>query len=92
MILINLTGTEKVKEDARVTGLVDSYGAEVDFKVDGKDESITVYIQQDLIHFTVLHFMVLAPEHKLAKEPPATDETRKDVEDYIFKSINTFKY
>ena len=61
-----------------------SYGAEVDFKVDGKDESITVYTTRpDTLHGAT--FMVLAPEHKLAKSL-ATDETRKDVEDYIFKA------
>ena len=61
-----------------------SYGAEVDFKVEGKDESITVYTTRpDTLHGAT--FMVLAPEHKLAKSL-ATDETRKDVEEYIFRA------
>ncbi len=61
-----------------------SYGAEVDFKVDGSDKSITVYTTRpDTLHGAT--FMVLAPEHKLAKEL-ATDETRKDVEDYIYRA------
>ena len=74
MILINLTGLKRLRR-CRVTGLVRSYGAEVDFKVDGKDESITVYTTRpDTLHGAT--FMVLAPEHKLAKSL-ATDETRK---------------
>lgn len=61
-----------------------SYGAEVDFKVDGSDEAITVYTTRpDTLYGAT--FMVLAPEHKLAKGL-ATDETRKDVEDYIYRA------
>lgn len=61
-----------------------SYGAEVDFKVDGKDEAITVYTTRpDTLYGAT--FMVLAPEHRLAKDL-ATDETRKDVEDYIYRA------
>ena len=61
-----------------------SYGAEVDFKVDGKEEYITVYTTRpDTLHGAT--FMVLAPEHALAKEL-ATQETQKDVEDYIYRA------
>ena len=61
-----------------------SYGAEVDFQVDGKDEKITVYTTRpDTLYGAT--FMVLAPEHRLAKEL-ATDETREAVEKYIFDS------
>lgn len=61
-----------------------SYGAEVDFKIDGRDDAITVYTTRpDTLYGAT--FMVLAPEHKLAKEL-ATDETRKDVEDYIYRA------
>ncbi len=61
-----------------------SYGAEVDFKVDGKEEHITVYTTRpDTLHGAT--FMVLAPEHALAKEL-ATQETQKDVEDYIYRA------
>lgn len=61
-----------------------SYGAEVDFKVDGKEESITVYTTRpDTLHGAT--FMVLAPEHALAKEL-ATPETQKAVEDYIYRA------
>lgn len=81
--LDKLDWSEKVKK-MQGDWIGRSYGAEVDFKVDGKDESITVYTTRpDTLHGAT--FMVLAPEHKLAKSL-ATDETRKDVEDYIFKA------
>ena len=59
-----------------------SYGAEVEFPVEGKDEKITVYTTRpDTLHGAT--FMVLAPEHAMAKEL-ATDETREAVEQYIY--------
>lgn len=61
-----------------------SYGAEVDFKIEGKDSAITVYTTRpDTLYGAT--FMVLAPEHELAKEL-ATDVNRKEVEDYIYKA------
>ena len=59
-----------------------SYGAEVQFPVEGRDEKITVYTTRpDTLHGAT--FMVLAPEHAMAKEL-ATDETREAVETYIY--------
>ena len=59
-----------------------SYGAEVDFPVEGREEKITVYTTRpDTLHGAT--FMVLAPEHAMAKEL-ATDETREAVEKYIY--------
>ena len=59
-----------------------SYGAEVDFPVEGRDEKITVYTTRpDTLHGAT--FMVLAPEHELAASL-ATDETREAVEKYIY--------
>ncbi|MFQ6828047.1 MAG: hypothetical protein ACLRUZ_14845 [Faecalimonas sp.] len=59
-----------------------SYGAEVDFPVEGREEKITVYTTRpDTLHGAT--FMVLAPEHALAKSL-ATDETREAVEQYIY--------
>ena len=59
-----------------------SYGAEVDFPVDGRDEKITVYTTRpDTLHGAT--FMVLAPEHKLAASL-ATPETKEAVEKYIY--------
>ena len=61
-----------------------SYGAEVDFKVDGSGDSITVYTTRpDTLHGAT--FLVLAPEHALASGL-ATDENRQAVEDYIYKA------
>ena len=60
-----------------------SEGVEVDFKIDGGgDFSIFTTCIETIYGIT---FMVLAPEHKLAKSL-ATDETRKDVEEYIFRA------
>ena len=59
-----------------------SYGAEVDFPVDGTDKAIRVYTTRPDTLFGAT-FMVLSPEHALAKEL-ATDETREAVEKYIF--------
>ena len=61
-----------------------SYGAEIDFAVDGRDEKITVYTTRpDTLYGATI--MVLAPEHALAKSL-ATDETRQAVEDYIYQT------
>ncbi len=61
-----------------------SYGAEVNFKIENKDESITVYTTRpDTLHGAT--FMVLAPEHALAREL-ATEEQKAAVEDYIYQT------
>ena len=61
-----------------------SYGAEVDFAIDGSDKKITVYTTRpDTLHGAT--FMVLAPEHAMAKEL-ATPEHAKEVEDYIYRA------
>ena len=61
-----------------------SYGAEVDFKVDGTDKSLTVYTTRpDTLHGAT--FIVLAPEHALASEL-ATEENKQAVEDYIYRA------
>ena len=44
-----------------------SYGAEVDFKVDGTDKSLTVYTTRPDTLFGAT-YMVVAPEHKLIEE------------------------
>ena len=61
-----------------------SYGAEVDFKVDGTDKSLTVYTTRpDTLHGAT--FIVLAPEHALASEL-AIEENKQAVEDYIYRA------
>lgn len=81
--LDKLDWPEKVKK-MQTDWIGKSNGAEVNFKVDGSDKEITVYTTRpDTLHGAT--FMVLAPEHALAKEL-ATDETRAAVEDYIYQS------
>ncbi len=81
--LDKLDWPEKVKK-MQTDWIGRSYGAEVEFPVDGRDEKITVYTTRpDTLHGAT--FMVLAPEHELAKGL-ATDETREAVEKYIFDS------
>ena len=79
--LDKLDWPEKVKK-MQSDWIGKSYGAEVEFPVEGKDEKITVYTTRpDTLHGAT--FMVLAPEHAMAKEL-ATDETREAVEQYIY--------
>ena len=79
--LDKLDWPEKVKK-MQSEWIGKSYGAEVDFPVEGSEDKITVYTTRpDTLHGAT--FMVLAPEHALAKSL-ATDETREAVEKYIF--------
>jgi len=79
--LDKLDWPEKVKK-MQADWIGKSYGAEVDFPVEGRDEKITVYTTRpDTLHGAT--FMVLAPEHELAASL-ATDETRDAVEKYIY--------
>ncbi len=81
--LDKLDWPEKVKK-MQADWIGKSYGAEVDFTVAGSDKSITVYTTRpDTLYGAT--FMVLAPEHALAKEL-ATDDTRAQVEEYIFNA------
>ena len=81
--LDKLDWPEKVKK-MQTDWIGKSYGAEVDFPIDGREEKITVYTTRpDTLYGAT--FMVLSPEHALAKSL-ATDETREAVEKYIFDS------
>ncbi|MCD7714834.1 MAG: leucine--tRNA ligase [Lachnospiraceae bacterium] len=81
--LDKLDWPEKVKK-MQTDWIGKSYGAEVEFPVDGRDEKITVYTTRpDTLHGAT--FMVLAPEHALAASL-ATPETKEAVEKYIFDS------
>ena len=81
--LDKLDWPEKVKK-MQTDWIGKSYGAEVEFPIDGREEKITVYTTRpDTLYGAT--FMVLAPEHELAKSL-ATDETREEVEKYIFDS------
>ena len=61
-----------------------SQGAEVEFKIDGRDEILTVFTTRPDTLFGAT-FVVLAPEHELAKTL-STDETRESVEGYILEA------
>lgn len=81
--LDKLDWPEKVKK-MQTDWIGKSYGAEVDFPIDGRDEKITVYTTRpDTLHGAT--FMVLAPEHALAASL-ATPETKEEVEKYIYDS------
>ena len=79
--LDKLDWPEKVKK-MQTDWIGKSYGAEVDFPIEGRGEKITVYTTRpDTLHGAT--FMVLAPEHELAKSL-ATPETEAAVEKYIY--------
>jgi leucyl-tRNA synthetase len=61
-----------------------SYGAEIDFAIEGSDKTVKVYTTRpDTLYGAT--FMVLAPEHELAAHL-ATAEQKAEVEDYIYKA------
>ncbi|MDD6193749.1 MAG: leucine--tRNA ligase [Lachnospiraceae bacterium] len=81
--LDTLDWPEKVKK-MQSDWIGKSYGAEVNFKVENSDKEITVYTTRpDTLYGAT--FMVLAPEHAMAKEL-ATEETAAAVEDYIYQT------
>lgn len=81
--LDKLDWPEKVKK-MQTEWIGKSYGAEVEFPIEDREEKITVYTTRpDTLHGAT--FMVLAPEHELAASL-ATDETRADVERYIYEA------
>ena len=81
--LDTLDWPEKVKK-MQTDWIGKSFGAEVDFKVDGSDKEIRVYTTRpDTLYGAT--FMVLAPEHEMASSL-ATEQTQKEMDDYIYKS------
>ena len=81
--LDKLDWPEKVKK-MQTDWIGKSYGAEVEFPINGREEKITVYTTRpDTLHGAT--FMVLAPEHALAASL-ATPETKEAVEKYIYDS------
>ena len=79
--LDKLEWPEKVKK-MQTEWIGKSYGAEVDFGVEGRDEKITVYTTRpDTLYGAT--FMVLAPEHKLAAGL-ATPDQKEAVDAYIY--------
>lgn len=83
--LDKLDWPEKVKK-MQTDWIGKSYGAEVDFKVENTDNAITVYTTRpDTLYGAT--FMVLAPEHAMAKSL-ATPEQEDAVEEYIKMAAN----
>lgn len=79
-----LNWPEKIKT-AQENWIGKSEGAEIEFMVDGRDDSITVFSTRPDTLFGAT-FLVLAPEHALAREL-ATDDTRETVNAYIDEAI-----
>ncbi len=81
--LDKLDWPEKVKK-MQADWIGKSHGAAVDFKIDGKEDHITVYTTRpDTLYGAT--FMALAPEHALAKDL-ATEAQRAAVEEYIYQA------
>lgn len=81
--LDKLDWPEKVKK-MQSDWIGKSYGAEIDFEVENREETIKVFTTRpDTLYGAT--FMVLAPEHALVKELTTADKL-KEVEEYIFKS------
>jgi len=80
----DLDWPQKIKV-AQANWIGKSEGAEIEFKIDGREEIITVFSTRPDTVFGAT-FVVLAPEHALAKEL-ATSEFRESVERYIDAAI-----
>ena len=81
--LDKLDWPEKVKK-MQADWIGKSYGAEVDFKVEGREETITVYTTRpDTLYGAT--FMVLAPEHAMSASL-ATPEMKEAVDAYIYQA------
>ncbi len=81
--LDTLDWPEKVKK-MQTEWIGKSYGAEVDFSVEGMDKKIRVFTTRpDTLYGST--FMVLAPEHELVKEL-TTEDKMEEVEKYVFDS------
>lgn len=79
--LQKLDWPEKVKK-MQSDWIGKSYGAEIDFKIDGSDKEIKVYTTRpDTLYGAT--FMVLAPEHPVIKDI-TTKEYKEEMDKYIF--------
>lgn len=79
--LDDLEWSDKVKK-MQADWIGKSYGAEIDFKVQGKDETIKVFTTRaDTLYGST--FMILAPEHEDLMSI-TTDEQKEAVEKYAF--------
>lgn len=79
--LQKLDWPEKVKK-MQSDWIGKSYGAEIDFEVDGTDKKIKVYTTRpDTLYGAT--FMVLAPEHTIIKEI-TVDDNKEKMEKYVY--------
>lgn len=79
--LKELDWPEKVKK-MQTDWIGKSYGAEIDFEIEGTDEKIKVYTTRpDTLYGAT--FMVLAPEHSVI-DKITTDEYKKAMEEYKY--------
>ena len=83
--LDKLDWPEKVKK-MQTEWIGRSYGAEVEFPIDGREEKLTVYTTRPDTLFGAT-FMVLAPEHELAKSLASPDK-QAEVNAYIEAAAN----
>ncbi|MDR1643297.1 MAG: leucine--tRNA ligase [Clostridiales bacterium] len=61
-----------------------SFGAEIDFKLDGRDDALKVFTTRpDTLYGAT--FMVISPEHSLAREL-TVEENKAEMEEYIRKA------
>lgn len=79
----DLNWTEMVKTMQK-NWIGKSEGSEVEFKIDGHDDIMTVFTTRADTLFGAT-FVVLAPEHELVQKL-VTDDTRKKVEDYVLEA------
>lgn len=80
----SLDWPEKIKT-AQTNWIGRSVGAEVQFAVDGHDDTVTVFTTRPDTLFGAT-FLVLAPEHPLARQL-TTDDQRATVEQYIDDAV-----
>ncbi|TAL14404.1 leucine--tRNA ligase, partial [Patescibacteria group bacterium] len=80
----DLDWPQKIKT-AQTNWIGKSQGAEIDFKVDGTDDIVTVFSTRPDTLFGAT-FVVLAPEHPLAKKL-VSSEIRESVNDYITVAV-----
>ena len=80
----SLDWPQKIKT-AQTNWIGKSQGAEIEFKLESRDEAITVFSTRPDTLFGAT-FVVLAPEHTLASQL-ATSEHRKHIEEYIKSAV-----
>ncbi len=80
----DLDWPQKIKT-AQTNWIGKSQGAEIEFKIQDSSDIITVFSTRPDTLFGAT-FVVLAPEHSLAKQL-ATDDMRESVDDYIAQAV-----